>query len=60
VHRQPLLDQWAAQLALFLGLDAKEIGRIGGGRHKANGRSRPSMAFAAPAHPCTMAGSMLP
>jgi superfamily II DNA or RNA helicase len=22
VHRQPLLDQWVAQLALFLGLDA--------------------------------------
>jgi len=38
VHRQPLLDQWAAQLALFLGLDAKEIGLIGGGRHKPNGR----------------------
>jgi superfamily II DNA or RNA helicase len=38
VHRQPLLDQWVAQLALFLGLDAKDIGRIGGGRHKPNGR----------------------
>ena len=38
VHRQPLLDQWVAQLALFLGLDTKNIGRIGGGRHKPNGR----------------------
>lgn len=38
VHRQPLLDQWVAQLALFLGLDAKDIGRIGGGKHKPNGR----------------------
>ena len=38
VHRQPLLDQWIAQLALFLGLDARDIGQIGGGRHKPNGR----------------------
>ncbi|HEB87713.1 MAG TPA: restriction endonuclease subunit R [Gammaproteobacteria bacterium] len=38
VHRQPLLDQWVAQLALFLGLDARDIGRIGGGKHKPNGR----------------------
>ena len=38
VHRQPLLDQWIAQLALFLGLDTKDIGRIGGGKHKPNGR----------------------
>jgi superfamily II DNA or RNA helicase len=38
VHRQPLLDQWVAQLALFLGLDAKNIGQIGGGKHKPNGR----------------------
>src|SRR5581483_7616138 len=26
VHRKPLLDQWIAQLAMFLGLDEKEIG----------------------------------
>lgn len=38
VHRQPLLDQWIARLALFLGLDIKDIGRIGGGKHKPNGR----------------------
>lgn len=38
VHRQPLLDQWVAQLSMFLGLEEKEIGRIGGGKRKANGR----------------------
>lgn len=38
VHRQPLLDQWVAQLALFLGIDAREIGQIGAGRRKPNGR----------------------
>ena len=38
VHRQPLLDQWIAQLALFLGIDPKEIGRIGAGKKKPNGR----------------------
>lgn len=34
VHRQPLLDQWVTQLALFLGLEPKDIGQIGGGKHK--------------------------
>jgi superfamily II DNA or RNA helicase len=38
VHRQPLLDQWVAQLSLFLGLEAKDIGQIGGGNHKPNGK----------------------
>jgi superfamily II DNA or RNA helicase len=38
VHRQPLVDQWVAQLSLFLGIDAKAIGQIGGGKRKANGR----------------------
>ncbi len=38
VHRQQLLDQWLAQLAMFLGIDEKEIGRIGGGKRKLNGR----------------------
>jgi superfamily II DNA or RNA helicase len=33
----PLLDQWRAQLALFLGLDPREVGQIGGGKQKANG-----------------------
>ena len=32
VHRKPLLDQWVAQLSLFLGLPAKTIGQIGGGK----------------------------
>jgi superfamily II DNA or RNA helicase len=38
VHRKPLLEQWIAQLAMFLGLDQKEVGRIGGGKRKPNGR----------------------
>jgi len=37
VHRMPLLEQWRAQLALFLGLDPREVGQIGGGKQKANG-----------------------
>ena len=38
VHRKPLLEQWIAQLAMFLGIDEKEVGRIGGGKRKPNGR----------------------
>jgi superfamily II DNA or RNA helicase len=38
VHRKPLLEQWIAQLAMFLGLDEKAIGQIGGGKRKPNGR----------------------
>lgn len=38
VHRHPLLDQWVAQLSMFLGIEEKEIGRIGGGKRKPNGR----------------------
>jgi superfamily II DNA or RNA helicase len=38
VHRQVLVEQWVAQLALFLGIDAHEIGVIGGGRRKRTGR----------------------
>jgi len=34
VHRQPLLEQWRAQLASFLELDPKMIGQIGGGKEK--------------------------
>lgn len=37
VHRRQLMDQWVARLAEFLGLDEKEIGRIGGGKKKATG-----------------------
>ncbi|MGH7855926.1 MAG: TOTE conflict system archaeo-eukaryotic primase domain-containing protein, partial [Candidatus Binatia bacterium] len=38
VHRKPLLDQWIAQLAMFLGIDEKDVGQIGGGKRKPNGR----------------------
>jgi len=38
VHRRPLLDQWIAQLAVFLGLEPNEIGQIGGGKRASNGR----------------------
>jgi superfamily II DNA or RNA helicase len=38
VHRKPLLDQWIAQLSLFLGVEAKQIGQIGGGKRRPNGR----------------------
>ncbi len=37
VHRQQLLDQWHARLAMFLGLPAKSIGQIGGGAAKRSG-----------------------
>lgn len=37
VHRQPLLEQWVAQLSLFLGLEAKAIGRIGGSKRRHTG-----------------------
>src|SRR6266851_1132757 len=32
VHRQQLLDQWHARLAMFLNLPAKSIGQVGGGK----------------------------
>src|SRR5712692_8868963 len=32
VHRQQLLEQWIERLSAFLGLPAKMIGRLGGGR----------------------------
>jgi len=38
VHRRPLLDQWKAQFALFLGVDAAAIGEIGRGKQHATGR----------------------
>ena len=37
VHRRPLLEQWVAQLAIFLGRPPGEIGRIGAGKSKPNG-----------------------
>jgi superfamily II DNA or RNA helicase len=38
VHRKPLLDQWISQLAMFLGIEPKDIGQIGSGKMKPNGR----------------------
>ncbi|MBI3767974.1 MAG: DEAD/DEAH box helicase family protein [Deltaproteobacteria bacterium] len=38
VHRKPLLDQWVAQLSMFLALPSKAIGQIGGGRRTPTGR----------------------
>ena len=37
VHRQQLLEQWVERLSQFLGVPAKSIGRLGGGRRKLNG-----------------------
>jgi hypothetical protein len=38
VHRQPLLDQWVAQLSLFLGIEPQKIGQIGAGKRTGNGQ----------------------
>lgn len=38
VHRRPLLDQWITQLAMFLGIEERDIGQIGGGKRKLTGR----------------------
>lgn len=38
VHRRHLMDQWRERLALFLGLDTREIGQIGGGKSAQTGR----------------------
>ena len=38
VHRRQLLDQWIERLSAFLGVPAKVIGRIGGGRSRPNGQ----------------------
>jgi superfamily II DNA or RNA helicase len=38
VHRSPLLDQWVAQLSVFLGIEPKEIGQIGAGKRTPTGR----------------------
>jgi superfamily II DNA or RNA helicase len=37
VHRQQLLEQWIERLASFLGVPAKSVGRLGGGRKKLTG-----------------------
>ncbi len=38
VHRRPLLEQWISQLAIFLGVSPAEIGRVGAGKNRPNGR----------------------
>jgi superfamily II DNA or RNA helicase len=38
VHRRPLLDQWLAQLSMFLGIERREIGQIGSTKRARNGR----------------------
>ena len=37
VHRRQLLDQWRERLAVFLGIDVKEIGVIAGGKKSPTG-----------------------
>ena len=37
VHLRPLLEQWVAQLAMFLDVDPRSIGRIGDGKRRATG-----------------------
>lgn len=37
VHRQQLLEQWVDRLGAFLGIPARSIGRLGGGRRRLNG-----------------------
>ena len=38
VHRTELMKQWQERLQTFLGLDKKDIGLIGGGKHKPTGK----------------------
>jgi len=44
VDRKPLVEQWTERLATHLGLTAKEIGQIGGGRNKITGTVDVAMA----------------
>lgn len=37
VHRQQLLDQWQERLGMFLGLPAKSVGHVGGGKTERTG-----------------------
>lgn len=34
VHRVPLMDPWRSQLAIFLGIEPKQIGQIGAGKER--------------------------
>ncbi len=36
-HRKPLLEQWVAQLSVFLGIEQKRVGRLGAGKARLNG-----------------------
>ena len=38
VHRQQLVDQWVNKLSVFLQIDPKEIGIIGGGKRRITGK----------------------
>ena len=38
VHRKQLMEQWVERLVQFLGVTKKEIGKLGGGYKKLNGR----------------------
>ncbi len=38
VHRRQLLDQWVQALSQFLEIAPKEIGQVGGGKHKSKGQ----------------------
>lgn len=44
VDRQPLVDQWRERLREHLGIEAKEIGQMGGGRNRAKGLIDVAMA----------------
>ena len=37
VHRTQLMDQWASRLSTFLGIEEKQIGKLGGGKRKQGG-----------------------
>jgi superfamily II DNA or RNA helicase len=37
VHRRQLMDQWVESLQSFLGLEKKEVGQVGGGKHTITG-----------------------
>jgi len=37
VHRRQLMDQWLERIEMFLQIDKKQIGRIGGGKRKPTG-----------------------
>jgi superfamily II DNA or RNA helicase len=37
VHRNQLIDQWKKSLSIFLNLEEKQIGQIGGGKNKQTG-----------------------